>query len=406
MKKKLDQRGITLVEIVVVLMLFAVIGAAAGSLILSSSRFFQKSVVTDMDKFAADEIHKYAVQRLTYATSVLITNDEIPLAEPYSHYITVQDGRFIMDGQQVYTEEYYHGRSLKMESAATTTQVMLNFLLCEGTGAAERTVYRTGISAEDSALRLMNIVLAQERPPAEEGTAIHATGRIQLGLEGNFPDGTDDYIYFGFSDLPALSDEYVGDGTVADEIKFLDPDEGQGNNKGQIIFNAAGRSIAVTSDFDHSKNWNDPANADCIIAIADPSYASHPKYNPNYFLINAGDFFLYDGEYYRALKTLTVYEENNAPGVSHASGTHWKKVTAEWTPYVQYWEGNVVSYNGVYYRMKLTGQLPGGWDYPPDNFTQYWEVVKVFKNGRWYKTVDCSDEGYPYTGTLPEETTA
>lgn len=146
---KADNRGVTLVEIMVALLILSIVVGLAGSMLLSSSNFFRKTSEANLDKLAADGIYQILSDELIYATALSVNQ---PLSGE-AKIIQVQNGRLLLNGTDMLTDEAYHGRNLRLEISQQGQSMELFIVLLDRQGEE---VYRAGAS-----MKLLNLEVQQ-----------------------------------------------------------------------------------------------------------------------------------------------------------------------------------------------------------------------------------------------------
>lgn len=76
MKRIAGNKGFTMVELMISLLLFLIIAGAAASIVLVSFNLYTRSAVRNSAQLKGDEIFETIENRLTYAIDLVVTNDE------------------------------------------------------------------------------------------------------------------------------------------------------------------------------------------------------------------------------------------------------------------------------------------------------------------------------------------
>lgn len=320
MKLKKDRRGMTLVELLVSLVILLLVISAAGTMLLSSNAFFYRSTDRSLDKISAEHIYKIASDKLTYATRIHLTDKRDESLERSGwHWIQIsEDGRFYMDGKDIYGEDYYHGKTVSMEAYAHGKTRMYLQIAMEKNGKT----YQSASSFE-----AINITAASqwETELTEDRKSIFATDSDGKAINEKNPikSETGAYIYY--------DNEYqrVYTGTVADELYR--------------------RTVDNTVEYKAGKN----------------DYAD-------------GNYVWYEGSWWLAYKKGDAGTISGPPG----SNTAWKRVQADYVMpdwenrknISQYEKGDVVSYDGKYYQSVISENI---YEITSENIGVVWrEVVK------------------------------
>lgn len=253
-----DQRGMTLIELVVVMMIAVILMGIAGSLLMVSTQYYRDIVVSDRDKQSLDAIADYVRSELLYATAIEI-QEEQKTEEGWSYfYISEQaKGRLYHNqtSEHLYSDSFYNNRFLSMKTRAYEGYRMdVGFLYCDE--QAEQ-IYQTSQS-----LVLPNIKIQDDK-----GADVLHNIEITNESKGY-------YIYYKKGNV---QEETTYAGTIKDQIACKDKDEASrdmGNydlisNKRDIkqgdfvyIINASGeqewyRYVLASSSSDTKPGGND-----------------------------------------------------------------------------------------------------------------------------------------------------
>lgn len=111
--KKINNKGMTLVEIVIVLVIASLTMVITGGILVNSLGYFDTSTKTSLDKQATDGIMDYISDEITYATEVRVSNTK-PDDRSW-HVIHVKEDKLYRDSKQVFNDDYYvNKRKLKI----------------------------------------------------------------------------------------------------------------------------------------------------------------------------------------------------------------------------------------------------------------------------------------------------
>ena len=80
MIKKVNNKGMTLVEIVVVLLIASIIMTITGGILVNSLGYFDKTTQNSLDKQTVDGVLDFISSEITYATDVRINEDLLQMA--------------------------------------------------------------------------------------------------------------------------------------------------------------------------------------------------------------------------------------------------------------------------------------------------------------------------------------
>ncbi|MEG0277212.1 MAG: prepilin-type N-terminal cleavage/methylation domain-containing protein [Coprobacillus sp.] len=116
-----NQKGFTLIEIIVSIAIASIVLMIAGTLILSSSSLLTNTSETDIEKRTVDSIIDFVRSEVEYSSDVRLakpntkyapTSDE--LAKGDWHSIYVKDGYLYRDEKQVFNDGFYSHKELEM----------------------------------------------------------------------------------------------------------------------------------------------------------------------------------------------------------------------------------------------------------------------------------------------------
>lgn len=110
MKHIRNKKGMTLVEIIVVLLIMSILLVIMGSLILNAFSYFNKTTDQDIYKRSLDSISEYVRNELLYASDVRV-QEEKPDDEEW-HTLYIVDGKLYKNDEQVYSDGFYNQNDL------------------------------------------------------------------------------------------------------------------------------------------------------------------------------------------------------------------------------------------------------------------------------------------------------
>ena len=149
----MDSRGMTLMELIVVLAVASIIIATAGSIILSSYRIFGSIAQTNHDKLVGDSVYEFICDKIIFTYFLEIVNSQKIVLDD-EKVLETSDGRLVFDGKDVYSSDFYDGMSLSMNIERYGSDgVKLHISVMRG----EKQSYSTG-----SVVRLLNFGFPDE----------------------------------------------------------------------------------------------------------------------------------------------------------------------------------------------------------------------------------------------------
>lgn len=306
MERQLNHKGMTLIEIIVVLTISSIIMIVVGTVIVSSFTSFNKTAEADDYKRSMDGISNVVRDELMYASKVTLdtptpSNNKTLQEDGWKWFSIDEFGHLCHNDETtidkpLFNRDYYRNLRLgfSVKIYPNNYRVDLKFELLNND---EKKVYGTSYTLE-----LINM---------KHATTEEDTNHVFSSYR---PITTSDKLYYKEEGNVIIEDEQPlpnpdpsGNGTVADEIKCLDkevtkPGEA-GNNKGEF----------------------------------DPNV----KYEE-------GDFIIYNNKYYRLFGV-----DSNDTGVppDSANENWWKEIDAEWNVNTLYAYKDIIIHNGKYWQV-------------------------------------------------------
>ena len=337
-KSRNKDKGFTLIEIIVSLMIASIAMVIATTLILNSMGYFNKTAVSDNDKQVLDSIKDYVQNELMYASDVTVQANYPTIQDATGetldtgwHYLYVKGNQLYRDNNcetdftkavPVYGDDFYsNGRKLFIY-ARTFSDYRIDFKLYLTERNGEETdlvtsnpkisnqVYKTSTTIELLNVKGGNINLSQ----------------TDLNSLTSSDENNGIKVFYKKDDLTISKplEDLDTNGTVADELN-CDPDK------------------------ENVKSW-----------------AEQLRENNGKF--KKGDFVKYGDVIYRATKdstnTVTPNESNNYM---------WKRIySPQWDQYSVYDKNDIVIYNNAYY-ICITAVSDGNNNSNPTNDDENWK---------------------------------
>lgn len=116
MKAIKNNRGMTLMEVLISLVIASIVMVIAGSILLSSMSMYDQQASETYNKSILDNAFKLIEEEMKYAGAVEIRDDKMDAeaTKEYS-YFKIDEGRLIYNGLEVYNKEQYANNTLKMQ---------------------------------------------------------------------------------------------------------------------------------------------------------------------------------------------------------------------------------------------------------------------------------------------------
>lgn len=350
MKFSKDTKGFTLIEFIVVMVISVILMGIAGSIYLSATGFFTKTVISDQAKLAADKIAEFVIEEVKYSSAVVVSNHQLTEENKDTHkiedikdwhyfYVNKDNGRLYYDSvtKELYGDSYYSNRKLQLVTRKYETyRLDLKFAFIGNKDEEEYKTFTTIV--------LSNVKLLYDNTKT---TIDYISGTEIDSMNPGTGDGV--YIYYKKDAISIESNINTGrfSGTVADQIQCLTGDvedsniqDKKNNNKG--IYKTLNQKKYSVGDF--------------------------------VFLCSNGNTESCSDDkkiWYRYMHELAP---DALPGANNANNP-WKLISADYGSYAPYYAGDVIKYtnnqNKSEYFMYIglnnflmsgagTDKLPGG----------------------------------------------
>lgn len=159
-----NRGGFTLVELVVGMLVSSIILLFAGSMMFSANGFFLNTANRNEAKQLGDTIFSYIKEELIYATDMQLFADQADAAGNVigDRSITVRDGKLYAMDSQVFGDDFYHGRTIKLTASVhIMCELDLSVSVLDGGGTE---LYKTS-----STINILNMQLKQQEIIAFSG---------------------------------------------------------------------------------------------------------------------------------------------------------------------------------------------------------------------------------------------
>ena len=319
--KKLNNKGFTLMEIIVTLLISSLVMMIAGSLILNSLGYFNKAATTDADKQSLDLLADFVRDQLLYASDVKVlkSNEERPEGNDWK-WLYVKDGRLMLGhvdatDSEAYNDDFYNRRILEISAKGfNENRLDLKFIYYKNNDSEKKEVYKTSTTLE-----LLNMEHNKNANPLQAETK-NLTDHIIYYRNGEFENKESSG---GGEEEP---DDTDYDGTVGGEIA----------RKNEL--NTATQLVARKKK-------------------------------------KKGTFVEFKGTWYRAI--VDVENDDSDPHTNDKG--QWKAIMTGWQVTSSYEKGDVVEFpiNTKFYYRKIIDYNPAhrGQIYNPDH-RDVWEPIK------------------------------
>lgn len=144
MPRKLNKKGMTLVEITVVLLIACILMTITGGILINSLGYFQDTTELSIDKSVGDGILDFIKSEIEYSTDVRVRETK-PEGDNW-HNIYVQNGQLYRDDKIVFSDDYYNNRRLQIDVNGFKNGYRLDMKI--SLKSNDETMYRTSHTFE------------------------------------------------------------------------------------------------------------------------------------------------------------------------------------------------------------------------------------------------------------------
>ncbi len=296
--KKINNKGMTLVEIIIVLVIASLTMVITGGILVNSLGYFDTSTKTSLDKQATDGIMDYISDEIQYATDVRIS-DGVPDDRSW-HVIHVENGKLYRDSKEVFNDDYYVNnrklvvevRGFKINGYRLDMKVYFkknnNSDAYKTSKTFELINFNMNESIANSSINYFENILTK--------TQLNQTNKLYYLKDDSISDDNDD---------TDSSDDYKNTGTVGDQIQMM-------------------------------KYWNMTYDLGTDRAYPDKS---NQKYIRKY------EFVYKDGYWWQLVDGDNNFVLDDEIGISYK----FKKIDSKFSYDSAYEKGDIVIYNNEYY---------------------------------------------------------
>lgn len=334
MSIKFNKKGMTLVEITVVLLIASILMTITGGILINSLGYFQDTTALSTDKSVGDGVLDFINSEIEYSSDVRVQENQ-PNGNDW-HCIYVENGQLYRDGKAVFDEDYYYNkRKLEINVNGFKNGYRLDMKIYLKKNNEIK--YRTSHTFEflnlkktkkaDSTYNPFNNVLSKVSVVNEINTE-KDNEKYRIWYKRDYSEIKPEEDK---KDEPTDTDQ-TRDGTVAD-IKYkiniknyrgiFKPGIANSYRKGEIVWyeNNWWQKTAITGG-QGGYNTAGPGHAFGWKKLT--SEYSAPVIDGIYSSYNKGDIVIYDGNYYEANMDI----EQNDP---YSSSNTWHRPVKEWS---------------------------------------------------------------------------
>lgn len=294
-----NQKGMTLVEIVVVLLISSILMLICGSLIINSMQYFNTTSTANIDKLAADEISEQIRSTLAYANKVQVTDEEKTGKEWHSISISANN-TLLIDGEEQFNEGFYNNRDLTLSVHRYKQDYRIDLLISFVNGTD--TIYR-----REETLELINMKEHIIQDDNSDLTKITDTMKIYFVYDKNVVINED-------AEVPDIPEDLSGNLTVADEIYCKDAKNDKGLWKKEQSY--------VVGDFvqypDVNGTWYRLVHENVNTGHEPTKIWQWKAIDKNFIknrLYEEWDIIIYENYYYQSLHSENLWSPSEAPNL-------------------------------------------------------------------------------------------
>lgn len=302
MKEMRNNKGMTLVEIIVVFMVTSILLMIVGGMILSSIGFFHRETINDNNKYITDKIASLVRDKVLYATDVKVTKTK--QGKGWEWFSIDENGHIYLNDEDLFPDDFYNYHKLEVSARVYQSNRMdIVFCLMKD----DKQVYKT-----TTTINLVNIDGAN----IEAGSEVSNTG---LGTEKvEITELTGYRIYFKTSVRDIIDGKDPVDPNPP--VPPIEPEEPE------IPLNPDAPEISGTpSDELNCKNGGN--TKEWVTGNANSNYRK-------------GDFIYYQNKWYRVIKG----DVGNSSSPDKNSDGNYKCLQDDWANQSSYEDGDVVIY--------------------------------------------------------------
>lgn len=327
--KRLNNLGITMVELMVSLLILSIVIVLAGSMLLSSGNVFTHSAQMNTNKMAGDAVYTYMSERLIFAERMQILFHEDAIKPRYATTFHVEDGRLYertrTGERDVFGDTFYQGRTLAVTARAYAAHKLE--LTIDIRDAAGGTLYRTSSTIDAVNVRQAGLTIEDRAMQVIENPQISYTGPGAVTTT-----------------RPATTTTTTAPPTTS--------------TPSTTMTTVTTTTTVPTTTTRPQPDWGDPPRTvgdEIRYAPAEiPVLQPHVQYIGGQMIVTTykkGDFVQYKGEIYRCLRDGSYWDggADDAPGMPHSYDV-WKLISQEYDQHCTYERLDIVEYKGTYYQ--------------------------------------------------------
>lgn len=323
MKLVNNKKGMTLVEVIVVLLISSILLMIMGSLILNSFKYLNNTTDQDLSKRSMDSLSSYVRNELLYSSDVRV-NTTVPEGENWRCFY-VDKGKLYQDldlsdsdvAEQVYSDSFYNNKDLKM-TVSGYGNYRLDFSYSYSDEGEE--IYRSKDTVE-----LLNLKVKEEKDSSfdpfaniqKKVTLLNSTTKIYYQKA------------FQQQENPKPDDPTIG--TVAEQINCISLH----NNRYQFVSGGYYRygDIVFHDEFWWKMVYEGKSTSSVVNEKPGTSIRYWKKIDALFDKTSAyehQDIIMYDSKYYEAQSdisgTLIGITESPIPGSKEDKDKKWKEI--------------------------------------------------------------------------------
>ena len=311
-----NTKGMTLVEVIVILMISSILLSIVGTLLYHSMSYFQTTANQSLEKQVIDGITSYMRNELLYASDVVVAKEKPDNTEWYELSLDVQ-GQLRKDEETIYSESFYMNKTVDLSiQFLNSNKITISFALLND--------QHTSIYSRTTTLELLNVTNTLSDSKQIYNISYDQGNGYKIYYKKNVKQIIDD------ADNEDIDTDSDYEGTVYDELRCRNEEisniDANGNNKGtwiqdadyqkgdfveynQVIYRAIKDIYKSKNPFDNTdQGWKQ---------ISPPYWVNHSSYEKDDVV-----FYEMNQKYYQALSV--IHNDEHTPD---STDYLWKELT-------------------------------------------------------------------------------
>ena len=300
-----NTKGMTLVEVIVILMISSILLSIVGTLLYHSMSYFQTTANQSLEKQVIDGITSYMRNELLYASDVVVAKEKPDNTDWYVLSVDAQ-GQLRKDEESIYNDSFYMNKTVDLNiQFLNSNKISISFALLND--------QHTSIYSRTTTLELLNVTNTLSDSKQIYNISYDQGNGYKIYYKKNMKQIIDD------ADNEDIDTDSDYEGTVYDELRCRNEEisniDANGNNKGtwiqdadyqkgdfveynQVIYRAIKDIYKSKNPFDNTdQGWKQ---------ISPPYWVNHSSYEKDDVV-----FYEMNQKYYQALSV--IHNDEHTP---------------------------------------------------------------------------------------------